>query len=153
MRARVAAEQRVQRERNAGSKGGVARAEDEAKVYEKANASNKAKASERSRFGYRYKISVRNSGQKAVKSIDCDYVFLDPDTQTEVERHQFTSDEKLSPGKEKELSVFKLAPPTRTVSARLGPQRSARLRGAHNSGARRILRRLDLAEPLGVAHP
>jgi hypothetical protein len=125
MRARVAAEQRVQGARNAGSKGGAARAEDEAKVYEKANASNKAKASERSRFGYRYKVSVRNGGPKAIKSIDWDYVFLDPDTQAEVERHQFTSDEKIGPGKEKELSVFILSPPTRTVSARASGRKDA----------------------------
>lgn len=125
MRARVAAEQRVQRERNAGSKGGVARAEDEAKVYEKANASNKAKASERPRFGYRYKISIRNDGPKAVKSIDWDYVFLDPETQSEVERHQFTSDEKIGPGKQKELSIFNLGPPTRTVSAHASGRKDA----------------------------
>ncbi|MBV9927691.1 MAG: hypothetical protein JOZ96_21915 [Acidobacteria bacterium] len=125
MRARVSAEQRVQRERNAGSKGGASRAEDEARVYEKANAENKAKASERPRFGYRYKIAVKNDGRKAVKSIDWDYVFLDPDTQAEVERHQFTSDEKIAPGKQKELSVFKLGPPTRTVSARAEDRKDA----------------------------
>jgi len=118
MRARVAAEQRVQSARNSGSKGATARAEGESKLYEKADANNRAKASERPRFGYRYKILVRNSGQKAIKSIDWDYIFLDPDTQAEVERHQFTSDEKINPGKEKELSIFNLAPPTRTISAR-----------------------------------
>ena len=125
MKARVAAEQRVQSAGNAGSKGGASKAQDEAKVYEKANADNKAKASERSRFGYRYKVSVRNGGPKAVKSVDWDYVFLDPDTQAEVERHQFTSDEKIGPGKEKELSVFNLAPPTRTISARASGRKDA----------------------------
>ena len=59
----------------------------------------------------------RNGGEKAIKSIDWDYVFLDPDTRAEVGRQQFTSDEKIGPGKQKELSVFQLAPPTRTVSA------------------------------------
>ncbi|HEX7314839.1 MAG TPA: hypothetical protein VF297_13010 [Pyrinomonadaceae bacterium] len=125
MVARVAAEQRAQRARNAGSKGTAERAESESKVYEKANAENKAKATERPRFGYRYKVSVRNGGEKAIKSIDWDYVFLDPDTQAEIERHQFTSDEKIAPGKEKELSVFKLAPPTRTVSARATGRKDA----------------------------
>lgn len=118
MLARVTAEQRAQRERNAGNKGRTAHAEDEAKVYEKANTDNGAKASARSRFGYRYKVSIRNGGQKAIKSIDWDYLFLDPETQAEVERHRFTSDDKIGPGKEKEISVFNLAPPTRTVSAR-----------------------------------
>lgn len=122
---RVAAEQRVQRERNAGRKGAAERAESESKVYEKANSENSEKASERPRFGYRYKVSVRNGGPKAVRSVDWDYVFIDPDTQAEVERHQFTSDEKIGPGKEKELAVFKLAPPTRTVSARASGRKDA----------------------------
>lgn len=117
MMARVASEQRAQRERNAGRRGAAARAEDESRVYEKANAGGAAKSSKQTRFGYRYKISVRNGGPKAIKLIDWDYVFLDPATQAEVERHQFTSEEKVGAGKEKELSVFKLAPPTRTVSA------------------------------------
>ena len=117
MLARVAAEQRAQRARNAGQKGTADKAESESKVYQKANSDKSAKAPERPRFGYRYKVSVRNGGQKAIKSIDWDYVFLDPDTQAEIGRQQFTSDEKIGPGKQKELSVFQLAPPTRTVSA------------------------------------
>jgi hypothetical protein len=125
MRARVAAEQRAQSARNSGSKGAAARAEGEAKLYEKANADSAAKKQERSRFGYRYKVTVRNGGQKAVKAIDWDYVFLDPGTQAVVERHQFTSEEKIGPGREKELSVFKLAPPTRTVSARASGRKEA----------------------------
>lgn len=125
MLSRVAAEQRAQRARNTGSKGSAARAENETKVYEKADADSKAKAAEGARFGYRYKVSVRNGGEKTVKSVDWDYLFLDPDTQAEVERHQFTSDEKIAPGKEKELSVFKLAPPTRTVSARATGRKEA----------------------------
>ena len=125
MLSRVAAEQRVQRERNAGNKGRTAHADDEAKVYEKANADKGAKSSKPPRFGYRYKVSIRNGGQKAIKSVDWDYVFLDAVTQAEVERHQFTSDEKIGPGKEKELSVFNLAPPTRTVSARASSRKDA----------------------------
>ena len=125
MLARVAAEQRAQRARNAGQKGTADKAESESKVYQKANRDNSAKAPERPRFGYRYKVSVRNGGQQAIKSIDWDYVFLDPDTQAEVGRQQFTSDEKIGPGKQKELSVFQLAPPTRTVSAGASGRKAA----------------------------
>lgn len=125
MVARVAAEQRAQRARNAGSKGTADRAESESRVYGKADADNKAKGSARPRFGYRYKVSVRNGGRKAVRSVDWDYLFLDPETQAEVERHRFTSEEKIGPGKEKELSVFQLAPPTRTVSARAAGRKEA----------------------------
>ncbi|MET0645015.1 MAG: hypothetical protein ABW208_00255 [Pyrinomonadaceae bacterium] len=122
---RVASEQRVQRERNAGRRGAAARAENEGKVYEKAKADNAAKKPQRTRFGYRYKISIKNGGQKAIKLIDWDYVFLDPATQAEIERHQFTSEEKVGPGKERELSVFKLAPPARTVSAQAAGKKDA----------------------------
>jgi hypothetical protein len=125
MVSRVAAEQRAQRERDAGRKSTADRAETESKVYQKANSENTKKAQGRPRFGYRYKVSVRNGGAKAVKSIDWDYVFLDPNTQAEVARHQFASDEKIGPGKEKELSVFQLAPPTRTVSARDSSRKDA----------------------------
>jgi hypothetical protein len=125
MLARVAAEQRAQRARNAGQKGTADKAESESKVYQKANSDKSAKAPERPRFGYRYKVSVRNGGRKAIKSIDWDYVFLDPDTQAEVGRQQFTSDEKIGPGKQKELSVFQLAPPTRTVSAGASGRKAA----------------------------
>jgi hypothetical protein len=118
MVSRVAAEQRAERERNAGRKSTADRAAGESKVYQKANDDNAAKPKQKqTRFGYRYKISVRNGGQKSIKLIDWDYVFLDPATRAEIERHQFTSEEKVGAGKEKELSVFKLAPPTRTVSA------------------------------------
>ena len=125
MVSRVGAEQRAERARNAGQKGVADRAASESKVYQKANTDNAAKKQERSRFGYRYRISVRNGGQKAVKSIDWDYLFLDPETQAEIQRHQFTSEERIVPGKEKELSVFQLAPPTRTVSARATGRKEA----------------------------
>jgi hypothetical protein len=125
MVARVASEQRVQRERNSGRRGAAARAEDESRVYEKANTENATKSAKPSRFGYRYKISIRNHSQKAIKLVDWDYVFLDPITQAEIERHQFTSEEKVGPGKEKSLSVFKLAPPTRTINAKASDKSDA----------------------------
>jgi hypothetical protein len=71
-----------------------------------------------SRYGYRYNVTLRNEGGKTVKSIDWDYVFLDPSTQEEVARHQFTSDETIKPGKSKEFGVLYLIPPVKTVSAR-----------------------------------
>lgn len=122
MMARVANEQRLQRARNSGDRPSLSRSENEAKLYEKATTnkttkSDAKKATGQLRFGYRYKISVRNGGEKTIKLIDWDYVFLDPLTRSEIERHLFTSEEKIGPGKEKELSVFNLAPPTRTVSA------------------------------------
>lgn len=117
MLARLANEQQLQRARNTGNKAAVVRSEKEAKLYENASKGKDTKPEARQRYGYRYKISVMNGGQKAIKAIDWDYVFLDSVTQNEIERHQFTSEERIRPGKQKELSVFNLAPPTRTVSA------------------------------------
>jgi hypothetical protein len=71
------------------------------------------------RDGYRYKLTLRNDGVKTIKSIDWDYLFLDPTTQQEIARHQFTSDETIKPGKNKEISVLYLIPPVKLVSARM----------------------------------
>src|SRR3954469_21285844 len=49
------------------------------------------------RYGFRYKLSVRNDGAKAVKEFDWDYVFTDAATGDEVGRHKFTSEGRVSP--------------------------------------------------------
>jgi len=77
----------------------------------------KARQTAASRDGYRYKVTLRNEGLKAIKSIDWDYLFVDPLSLLEVARHQFTSDETIKPGKSKEISVLYLIPPVKTVSA------------------------------------
>jgi hypothetical protein len=69
------------------------------------------------RYGFRYKLSVRNDGAKAVKELDWDYVFTDAATGEEVGRHKFTSEGRLSPGKGKEFSFFIPNPPAMRVSA------------------------------------
>jgi hypothetical protein len=121
MIARIQNERQMQQARNAGDKASLSRTEGSAKQIERAtlNAKDKdaKKKSDPPRFGYRYKVLVRNSGAKAIKAIDWDYVFHDADTQNEIARHQFTSEDRISPGKEKELSVFILSPPTRTVTS------------------------------------
>ena len=124
MRERVESERRIQQARNAGNKAEVARRETAAKMVEDARFSKDSKDVERPRDGYRYKVQVRNDGAKTIKLVDWDYVFLDPNTRQEVSRHQFTSEEKVRPGGARDLSVFVLSPPVRTVSAR-GAQKDA----------------------------
>ena len=68
------------------------------------------------RYGFMYKVTVRNAGTKIIKSLDWDHVFFDPDTKVETGRHQFTSDEKIAPGKQKEFTVFASLPPSQTIS-------------------------------------
>jgi hypothetical protein len=68
------------------------------------------------RYVFNYKLSVRNAGPKAIKEIDWDYVFRDAATGEELGRRQFTSVEKIGPGKRKDLSVLLSAPPTQRIS-------------------------------------
>ena len=117
MRERVENERRIQQARNAGNKTEVARRESAAKVVEDAKYGKDDKGAERPRDGYRYKVQVRNDGPKTIKLVDWDYVFLDPATRAEVARQLFTSEEKVGPGRVKDLDVFVLTPPVRTVSA------------------------------------
>jgi hypothetical protein len=69
------------------------------------------------RDGYLYRVTVENRGKKTVQAVHWDYVFFNPETGAESDRHQFYSREKISPGKKKELSSFDYSPPTRTVNA------------------------------------
>ena len=69
------------------------------------------------RYGFRYKLSVRNEGAKAVKELDWDYVFTDAATNEELGRHKFTSEGRVAPGKGKDFSFFIPNPPTLRVSA------------------------------------
>ena len=69
------------------------------------------------RYGFRYKVLVRNEGAKAVREIDWDYVFNDAATHEELGRHQFTSAERVGPGKGRDFSFFIPTPPALRVSA------------------------------------
>lgn len=117
MRARVDNERRIQLARNSGNKGEQSRREGAAKMLEDATNPKGEEKGERPRDGYRYKVVVRNDGPKTVKLVDWDYLFLDPQTGAELGRRQFTSEEKVRPGKEKSLEVFILSPPFLTVDA------------------------------------
>ena len=68
------------------------------------------------RYVFAYKASVKNEGAKAIKEIDWDYVFFDAATGAEVGRHQFTSEGKLAPGKQREFGFLITAPPSKIIS-------------------------------------
>jgi hypothetical protein len=68
------------------------------------------------RYAFVYKTTLRNATEKTITSVDWDYVFVDRGNETELGRQQFTSDEKIAPGKTKELSVVASKPPTQTIS-------------------------------------
>ncbi len=110
-------EQQLAAAKNVGDRGKVAKLETQISNHKAATA--KASQTELPRDGYRYKVKVRNDGNLTIQSIDWDFLFIDPDTGTEVMRHQFTSDETIKPGNTKELSVLYLVPPVKTTSVRM----------------------------------
>jgi hypothetical protein len=107
MRSRARNERRV-------AQGGGERAKREAKADE----ANLAKQREKNppRYYFIYKTKIKNTHTAAITQIDWDYVFYEHDTENELGRQQFTSDEQVGPGKTKELTVTINSPPTRTVS-------------------------------------
>jgi len=109
-------EQQLSAARNANQKGTASRLETQNGNHQEAKV--KAQQTEMPRDGYRYKVTLRNDGDKTIKSIDWDYYFVDPTTNQELARHQFTSDETIKPGKSKEVTVLYLKPPVKTVDAR-----------------------------------
>ena len=113
-RARQRNERRIEDAKRGGNSAEVDRIKREARA-DAANIAAKHKDSP-SRYVFVYKATVRNTSDKAIKSIDWDYIFLERGTENELGRQQFTSDEKISAGKTKELVVTITKPPTKTIS-------------------------------------
>jgi uncharacterized protein affecting Mg2+/Co2+ transport len=68
------------------------------------------------RYAFRYSATFKNTGTKAIKQIDWDYVFLDAITNEVVGRIELGSDDKIEPGKKKDVTFFIGTPPARTIS-------------------------------------
>lgn len=66
---------------------------------------------------YIYELKIKNAGQKEIRTVMWDYVFLDPETKKEVGRRRFISDTEIEPGKTKTLVIRTTIPPTETVTA------------------------------------
>jgi hypothetical protein len=65
---------------------------------------------------YVYKIKVKNTGAKIIKSVDWEYQFLDPQTQEVMGYRRIKSDAKLYPGKLKVLEKRFTRQPTMLVN-------------------------------------
>lgn len=113
-RVRTRNEKRIQDAKRGGSSVEANKAERDA-LTDQALISTLHKAP-RARYGFVYKTSVQNNQSTAIASIDWDYVFFDLETGTEISRREFASEEKIAPGKEKELKFFIPHPPTKTIS-------------------------------------
>ena len=68
------------------------------------------------RYGFSYKVAFQNTGSKEITAIDWDYVFYDMINEAELGRREFGSEQKIAPGKTKELKFFISAPPVRRIS-------------------------------------
>ena len=63
-----------------------------------------------------YRVRLRNEGQKTIRAVEWEYIFIDRATQREVARHHFQSEEKVRPGKRKTLVEYSTSPPTKIIS-------------------------------------
>ena len=139
-------EQQLAAARNASNRPAANKLETQISNHQRATA--KAQQTELPRDGYRYKVTLLNDGVRVIKSIDWDYLFLDPITQEELARHQFTSDETIKPGKSKEVSVLYLIPPVKTVDVRL-----LRKKEAVSSTEQVVVARIQFSDGSVWQHP
>ena len=111
------ARQRNERRIEDAKRGGSAEV-DKIKREARADAANIAAKHQQppSRYVFVYKTTIKNLSDKPIKSIDWDYRFIDRATEEELGRREFTSEEKIGPGKSKELIVTITKPPTQTIS-------------------------------------
>lgn len=114
MRVRARNEKRISDAKRGGSGSDVSRAERDARTDEALISSIHQSA--RPRYGFLYTVIVQNNSAKVIKSIDWDYVFIDKNAEVEVGRRKFTSEQRISPGKTKELRFFIAHPPAKTIS-------------------------------------
>jgi hypothetical protein len=70
----------------------------------------------RARYGFSYKVSFQNNGSKEIVAIDYDYIFYDAVSQEELGRREFRSEQKIAPGKTKEIKYLIPTPPARRIS-------------------------------------
>lgn len=114
MRVRARNEKRISDAKRGGNSSELSRAERDARTDQALVTS--IHTASRARYGFVYKLRVENKGDKSIKAFDWDYVFVEKGTEVEVGRRQFTSVEKISPGKTKGMQFFIPNPPTKTIS-------------------------------------
>jgi len=66
---------------------------------------------------YLYEAKVKNIGDRVIRAMRWDYVFIDPETQEEVDRRRFYSTVTIHPNHEKTLEGYTRSAPMSIVSA------------------------------------
>lgn len=112
LRRRRVDERRVERARGSGNIGEAAKVERETRAEQVIKSRPPAPA----RYAFLYKVFVQNTSNKTIQALDWDYIFSSGNADVETTRLEFTSEEKIGPGKTKELSVTARKPPAKTVS-------------------------------------
>ena len=113
IRRRNADLRRIERARATGNQAEAAKVEREMRSEQII----KARPPNPPRYAFSYRLSIRNTGAKAIREIDWDYVFFDAATGQELGRREFTAVEKIAPGKSKELTFLVPTPPANRISA------------------------------------
>lgn len=112
VRRRAVDTRRMERARGTGNMGEASKIEREMRAEQVI----KARPPKPPRYTFVYKVEIKNTGEKAIKEFDWDYVFFDATTGAEIGRRQFTGVEKISPGKTKELIFQVSSPPAHSIS-------------------------------------
>ena len=112
VRRRRVDERRVERARATGNVGEAAKVEREMRAEQVL----KSKPPAPPRYTFLYRASLKNTGTRTVVEIDWDYVFCDAVTGEELGRREFTSIERIEPGKSRELSFTVNRPPAQRIS-------------------------------------
>lgn len=112
VRRRRVDERRLERAKGSGNIGEAAKVEREMRAEQVINARPPAPP----RYGFIYKVTVKNTGTKAIKVVDWDYVFVNGTSEDPPTRLEFTSEENIGIGKTKDLTVMTVQPPAKTVS-------------------------------------
>jgi hypothetical protein len=66
---------------------------------------------------YVYSLKIRNTSAKLIEGIAWDYLFIDPNSNTELGKHQFLSYEKIPANKSATLKSQLRSPPMRVIRA------------------------------------
>ena len=64
---------------------------------------------------YFYRAKVKNTGDKTIRSIAWEYIFINPETKVEISRFQCLNKIKINPGKSANLMMSAAAPPSNIV--------------------------------------
>lgn len=112
LRRRFADQRRIDRARATGNTAEARKVETEMRAEQVI----KARPPAPPRYAFRYAASFKNTGGKTIKQIDWDYLFFDTATNRMVGRIELGSDDKIEPGKKREVTFLLPTPPAKTIS-------------------------------------